>query len=204
MSGNLFIVSAPSGAGKSSLVNAALADDKQLALSVSYTTRAPRRGETNGREYHFVDRTTFEAMLERGDFLESAEIYGNRYGTSSKWIAEARARGRDIVLEIDWQGAQQVRRAFPDAVSLFILPPPPVLAELERRLRARGQDSDEAIQRRLCDAAEEISHVGEFDYVIINKEFEQARRDLAAVVRAVRLKTASQLARHPEILKPIR
>ena len=202
MSGNLFIVSAPSGAGKSSLVNAALADDKQLALSVSYTTRAPRSGETNGREYHFVDRKAFEAMLERGDFLESAEIYGNRYGTSRKWIAEARAQGRDIILEIDWQGARQVRSAFPDAVSIFIIPPPPVLAELERRLRGRGQDSEEAIQRRLRDAAEEIGHAGEFDYVIINKEFEQARRDLAAVVRAARLKKSSQLARHPEILKP--
>jgi len=202
MSGNLFIVSAPSGAGKSSLVNAALADDRQLALSVSYTTRPPRPGETNGREYHFVDRKTFEAMLARGDFLESAEIYGNRYGTSRKWIADARGQGRDIMLEIDWQGAQQVRAAFPDAVSVFILPPPPVLQELERRLRGRGQDPEDAIQRRLRDAREEIAHVAEFDYVIINKEFEQARRDLAAVVRAARLKKSSQLARHPEILKP--
>ena len=202
MSGNLFIVSAPSGAGKSSLVNAALADDRQLALSVSYTTRPPRPGETDGREYHFVDRKTFEAMLARGDFLESAEIYGNRYGTSKKWIAEARGQGRDIMLEIDWQGAQQVRAAFPDAVSVFILPPPPVLQELERRLRGRGQDSEDAIQRRLRDAREEIAHMAEFDYVIINKEFEQARRDLAAVVRAARLKRSSQLARHPEILKP--
>jgi guanylate kinase len=202
MSGNLFIVSAPSGAGKSSLVNAALADDRQLALSVSYTTRPPRPGETDGREYHFVDRKTFEAMLARGDFLESAEIYGNRYGTSKKWIAEARGQGRDIMLEIDWQGAQQVRAAFPDAVSVFILPPPPVLQELERRLRGRGQDSEDVIQRRLRDAREEIAHAAEFDYVIINKEFEQARRDLAAVVRAARLKKSSQLARYPEILKP--
>jgi len=203
MSGNLFIVSAPSGAGKSSLVNAALADDSQLALSVSYTTRAPRAGEANGREYHFVDRKSFEAMLARGDFLESAEVYGNRYGTSRKWIADARGAGRDIMLEIDWQGARQVRKAFPDAVSIFILPPPPVLEELERRLRGRGQDSDEAIQRRMRDAREEIAHVAEFDYVIINKEFEQARRDLAAVVQAARLKRTSQVARHPEILKPI-
>ena len=203
MSGNLFIVSAPSGAGKSSLVNAALADDSQLALSVSYTTRAPRPGEANGREYHFVDRKSFEAMLARGDFLESAEVYGNRYGTSRKWIADARGAGRDIMLEIDWQGARQVRKAFPDAVSIFILPPPPVLEELERRLRGRGQDSDEAIQRRMRDAREEIAHVAEFDYVIINKEFEQARRDLAAVVQAARLKRTSQVARHPEILKPI-
>ena len=202
MSGTLFIVSAPSGAGKSSLVKAALADDDRLTLSVSYTTRSPRAGELDGREYHFVDRKTFEAMLERGDFLESAEVHGNRYGTSQRWIEEARARGLDIMLEIDWQGARQVRKAFADAVSIFILPPPPALPELERRLRGRGQDSEEAIQRRLRDAREEIGHVAEFDYVIINKEFEEARRDLAAIVRAVRLKLSGQIARHPEILKP--
>jgi guanylate kinase len=202
MIGNLFIVSAPSGAGKSSLVKAALADDKGLTLSVSYTTRPPRGGELNGREYHFVDRKTFEAMLERGDFLESAEVHGNRYGTSQKWIEETRAKGLDIMLEIDWQGARQVRKAFADAVSVFILPPPPALPELEHRLRGRGQDSEEAIQRRLRDAREEIGHVAEFDYVIINKEFEEARRDLAAIVRAVRLKLSGQIARHPEILKP--
>ena len=202
MTGNLFIVSAPSGAGKSSLVKAALAEDKRLALSVSFTTRAPRQGEADGREYHFVDRNTFEAMLGRGEFLESAEVHGNRYGTSRKWIAEARARGVDIMLEIDWQGARQVRKAFPDAVRIFILPPPPVLEELERRLRGRGQDSEEAIQRRLRDAREEISHLDEFDYVIINKEFEEARRDLAAIVRSARLTRAQQAARHPEIFKP--
>jgi guanylate kinase len=202
MNGTLFIVSAPSGAGKSSLVKAALAEDKRLALSVSYTTRPPRPGEANGREYHFVDRKTFEAMLARGEFLESAEVHGNRYGTSQKWIAEARAKGMDIMLEIDWQGARQVRKAFSDAVSIFILPPPPALAELERRLRGRGQDGEEAIQRRLRDAREEIGHAGEFDYVIINKEFEEARRDLAAVVRAVRLTLSRQSARHPEIFNP--
>jgi len=141
MIGSLFIVSAPSGAGKSSLVKAALADDKRLILSVSYTTRPPRAGEVNGREYHFVDRKTFDAMLERGDFLESAEVHGNRYGTSQRWLEDARAKGLDILLEIDWQGAHQVRKAFPDAVSIFILPPPPVVPELERRLRGRGQDS---------------------------------------------------------------
>jgi len=203
MTGNLFILSAPSGAGKSSLVNAALAEDKRLALSVSFTTRPPRAGEANGRDYHFVDPKTFEAMLERGEFLESAEVHGNRYGTSQKWIAEARAKGLDILLEIDWQGARQVRRTFPDAVSIFILPPPPVLEELERRLRGRGQDTEEAIQRRLRDAREEISHVAEFDYVIINKEFEEARRDLSAVVRAARLNLSRQSARHPEIFKSI-
>jgi len=203
MTGNLFIVSAPSGAGKSSLVSAALAEDKGLALSVSYTTRPPRAGEVNGREYYFVDRKTFDSMLEHGEFLESAEVHGNRYGTSQKWIAEARAKGLDILLEIDWQGAQQVRKAFPDVVSIFILPPPPVLKELERRLRGRGQDPEEAIQRRLRDAREEISHVAEFDYVIINKEFEEARRDLTAVVRAARLNLSRQSARYPEIFKSI-
>lgn len=202
MTGTLFIVSAPSGAGKSSLVKAAIADDPQLTLSVSYTTRAPRAGELNGREYHFVDRSAFEAMLARGEFLESAEVHGNRYGTSQKWIAEARAKGLDIILEIDWQGARQVRKAFPDAVGIFILPPPPPLPELERRLRGRGQDTEDAIQRRLRDAREEIGHAAEFDYVIINKDFEEARRDLAAIVRAVRLKLPRQSARHPEIFKP--
>jgi guanylate kinase len=202
MKGSLFIVSAPSGAGKSSLVKAALAEDKRLALSVSYTTRSPRAGETNGREYHFVDRKTFDAMLQRGDFLESAEVHGNRYGTSQSWIEEARSRDLDILLEIDWQGAQQVRKAFSDAVSIFILPPPPVLAQLEQRLRGRGQDPEEAIQRRLRDAREEIGHVAEFDYVIINNEFDEARRDLAAIVRATRLKLSNQSARHPEIFRP--
>ncbi len=204
MTGNLFVVSAPSGAGKSSLVSAVLAEDKRLALSVSFTTRPPRSGEVDGREYHFVDGKTFEKMLGRGEFLESAEVHGNRYGTSRKWIGESRAKGLDVVLEIDWQGARQVRKAFPDAVSIFILPPIPVLPELERRLRARGQDTEEAIQRRLRDAREEISHVGEFDYVIINKEFEEARRDLAAIVQATRLTLARQSANHPEIFKTFR
>jgi len=199
MAGNLFIVSAPSGAGKSSLVSAVLAEDKLLSLSVSFTTRPPRPGEVDGRDYHFVDRKRFAAMVGRGEFLESAEVHGNAYGTSQKAIDDARAKGLDVMLEIDWQGALQVRRAFPDAVSVFILPPPPVLAELERRLRGRGQDSEEAIQRRLRAAREEIGHVAEFDYVIINKDFEEARRDLAALVRATRLTLARQSSKHPEI-----
>jgi len=203
MSGDLFIISAPSGAGKSSLVNALLAEDANLAHSVSYTTRAPRAGEQEGREYHFVDPKTFAAMAKRGEFLESAEVHGNRYGTSKKWIADARARGLDIVLEIDWQGARQVRKAFPEAVSVFILPPAPPLPELERRLRGRGQDSEDAIERRLANAREEIGHAGEFDYVIINKEFEEARRDLSAIVRASRLSASRQRARHPEAFKRI-
>jgi guanylate kinase len=199
MQGLLFIVTAPSGAGKSTLVNAVLADDPRLALSVSYTTRAPRPGEANGREYHFVDRAAFQRMLEAGEFLESAEVHGNFYATSQKRIAELRAAGRDVVLEIDWQGAEQVRRLFPEAIGIFILPPSP--AELERRLRARGKDPDEAIRRRLAAAEAEMSHAGEFDYVIINNDFEEARRDLAAVVRASRLALEYVSARHPELFR---
>lgn len=204
MNGNIFIVAAPSGAGKSSLVNAVLAEDSNVLLSVSYTTRTPRHGEVDGREYHFVDRTTFAAMLERGEFLESAEVHGNQYGTSQKWITDTRAQGHDIIMEIDWQGAQQIRRLFPETVSLFILPPS--LAELERRLRSRGKDSEESIRERMRNATEEIGHVAEFDYVIINKDFEEARRDLAAVIRAVRLRARDVLARLstqlPELVNP--
>jgi guanylate kinase len=199
MQGLLFIIAAPSGAGKSSLVKAVLADDPQLVLSISYTTRAARAGEVDGREYHFVDRATFQRMLAAGEFLESAEVHGNLYATSQKQITDVRARGLDIVLEIDWQGAQQVRRIFPDAVGIFILPPSRV--ELERRLRARGQDTAAAIARRLAAAADELSHAAEFDFVIINKDFEEARRDLAAVVRASRLRFAAQGARHPELFR---
>ena len=199
MHGLLFIVAAPSGAGKSSLVNAVLADDRELVLSVSYTTRPPRPGEANGREYHFVDRASFQRMLEAGEFLESAEVHGNLYATSQKQIADVRASGCDILLEIDWQGAQQVRRLFPDAVSVFILPPS--AEELERRLRARGKDSEATIRRRLAAAEAEMSHAAEFDFVIINNDFEDAKRDLAAVVRASRLRLAHQSARHPELFR---
>jgi len=199
MQGLLFIVAAPSGAGKSSLVNAVLADDRELVLSVSYTTRPPRPGEADGREYHFVDRASFQRMLEAGEFLESAEVHGNLYATSQKQIADVRASGRDILLEIDWQGAQQVRRLFPDAVSVFILPPS--AEELERRLRVRGKDSEDTIRRRLAAAEAEMSHAAEFDFVIINKDFEDAKRDLAAVVRASRLRLAHQSARHAELFK---
>ncbi|HTO46585.1 MAG TPA: guanylate kinase [Burkholderiales bacterium] len=199
MHGLLFIVTAPSGAGKSSLVNAVLAADPGLALSISYTTRPPREGETNGREYYFVDRASFQKMLDAGEFLESAEVHGNFYATSQKQITDNRASGRDVLLEIDWQGAAQVRRLFPEAIGIFILPPSP--AELERRLRARGKDSDEAIRRRLAAAETEMSHAGEFDYVIINNDFGEARRDLAAVVRASRLTLPRQSARHPELFR---
>ena len=198
MTGNLFVVSSPSGGGKTSLVRALLAEDAKVALSISFTTRPPRPGEQNGREYHFVDPATFEAMLERGEFLECAEVHGNRYGTSQRWIEETLHSGKDVVLEIDWQGAVQVRRLYPSATTMFILPPS--MAELERRLRARAQDSDAVIRHRLENAVEEISHAVEFDYVIINNVFEEARRDLAAVVRAARLTLTHQIARNPGLL----
>jgi len=200
MQGLLFIVAAPSGAGKSSLVNAVLAGDLGLRLSISYTTRAPRPGEADGREYHFVDRDAFLRMAAAGDFLESAEVHGNFYATSQRQIEQIRAGGHDAVLEIDWQGAQQVRRLFPDAIGIFILPPS--LAALRHRLVARGQDSDAVIQRRLAVAEEEMSHAVEFDYAIINNEFDEARRDLAAVIRASRLSLARQSARYPELFRP--
>ena len=198
MTGNLFVVSAPSGGGKTSLVSALLAEDATFALSISFTTRPPRPGEKNGREYHFVDPATFEAMLERGEFLECAEVHGSRYGTSQRWLDEALKSGKDVLLEIDWQGAEQVRRIYPDATTVFILPPS--MAELERRLRSRAQDSEAAMRRRMENAVEEISHALEFDYVIINNAFEEARRDLAAVLRAARLTLTHQIARNPDLL----
>ena len=199
MSGSLFIVSAPSGAGKSSLTAKLLEADKDIHMSVSYTTRAARSGEVDGRDYHFIDKARFMAMLERGEFLESAEVHGNHYGTSGAWVQAQRAAGRDILLEIDWQGAQQVRRLVPDAIGIFILPPS--VAELERRIRARGQDSEEVLRRRLAAAGEEMSHAVEFEYVIINNDFEEARGDLIAVVRASRLVYSRQLERHPGLFK---
>jgi guanylate kinase len=200
MNGLLFVVTAPSGAGKSSLIKGLLAADKGVTLSVSYTTRPPRPGEADGREYHFVDLRSFQAMLERGEFLESAEVHGHRYATSQKVIEATRARGRDLVLEIDWQGAEQVRRLHPDCTGIFILPPS--LAELERRLRARAQDEEDVIRRRLRNAEEEMTHAVEFKYAIINNNFDDALRDLRAIVRAERLATGRQLARHPEVFGP--
>ena len=187
MSGLLFVITAPSGAGKSSLIEALLKDDPSLRLSVSYTTRAPRQGEKDGVDYHFVDEKTFRAMQKRGEFLESAEVHGNYYGTAKKVILDAIAKGEDLILEIDWQGAQQVRRLYPGCVGIFILPPS--IDELERRMRARGQDSDAVMRRRLDNAREELAHAGEFKYAIINKDFETARRELAKVIQGERARS---------------
>ena len=182
--GRLFVITAPSGAGKTSLIDAVMKDDPSLKISVSYTTRAPRRGEQEGVDYHYVDDATFLAMRERGEFLESAEVHGNRYGTSKQVILDAVKRGEDLILEIDWQGARQVRALYPDCVGIFILPPS--IEELERRMRARGQDSDAVIQRRVQNARGEMDHAGEFDYAIINKDFDTARRELAGIIQKER------------------
>jgi guanylate kinase len=180
------VITAPSGAGKTSLIEALMKADPSLKLSISYTTRKPRPGEKNGVDYHFVDDATFLAMQGRGEFLESAEVHGYRYGTSKKVITDALSRGEDLILEIDWQGAQLVRAIYPVCVGIFILPPS--VAELERRMRARGQDSDAVIWRRMASAEEEISHAPEFNYAIINKDFDEAKRDLQAIIRVERLK----------------
>jgi len=196
MSGTLFIVTAPSGAGKTTLVRGLLERDPQVQLSISYATREPRPGERHGREYHFVDVPTFRALRDRGEFLEWAEVHGNYYATSRGWLKEQIELGRDTLLEIDWQGAQQVRKAFPAAVWVCILPPS--LDELENRLRGRATDSDDVINRRLLAARGEMRHVAEFDYVIINNELHVALEDLIAVVRASRLRNANQHQRHPQ------
>jgi guanylate kinase len=198
MSGTLFIVSSPSGGGKTSLVKALLEAEPEVRLSVSYTTRPPRPGETNGRDYNFVAPPEFKRMLEAGEFLESAEIYGHRYGTSQKWVETEFARGRDVLLEIDWQGAAQVRKLIPNAVGVFILPPS--MAVLKDRLHKRGQDTVAVIDHRLANAQDEMRHCGEFDYVIINQDFASAVDDLAAIVRASRLRAETQLARHRALL----
>ncbi|AYH42010.1 guanylate kinase [Azoarcus sp. DN11] len=196
MPGTLIIITAPSGAGKTTLVRGLLERDPQMHLSVSYTTRAPRAGEQDGREYHFVDVGTFRTLRDRGEFLEWAEVHGNYYATSRVWLKDQIAAGRDILLEIDWQGAQQVRRSFPDAVGVFVLPPS--VEELESRLRGRGTDSEEVIARRLLGARGEMRHVGEFDYVILNDDLQNAIGDLVAVVRASRLRYGRQRVRHQQ------
>jgi guanylate kinase len=196
--GNLFIISAPSGAGKTSLVKALLKTGIDLRLSISYTSRPARPEEVDGRDYHFVSREMFEQRRERGEFLESAQLYGNFYGTSQKWINETIASGHDILLEIDSQGAHQVRRIFPKVVGIFVLPPS--LEVLEMRLRLRGQDSSEAITRRLAAAREEMGHVGEYDYVIINEKLDKALQDLACIIHAERLRMTKQIARHHDLV----
>jgi len=195
--GNLFMVVAPSGAGKSTLVNALLAQDSAIRLSISYTTRTPRPTERDGEHYHFTSVDDFLARHAVGEFLESAEVHGNYYATSRVWIEDQMKTGHDVLLEIDWQGAQQVKKQFRNAVEIFILPPS--LDALEERLRKRGQDEPNVITRRLLAAGSEMAHASEAEYVVINEDFDTALRELQCVVAATRLRFTSQYARHTEL-----
>ena len=197
--GNLFIITAASGAGKTSLVKELLANDSQVKLSISHTTRQPRPGEQAGAHYHFVDDVQFLAILNAGGFLESAEVHGARYGTSQASVDAALQAGDDVILEIDWQGAAQVRKLYPQSIGIFILPPS--VQTLEQRLNTRGQDSSEVIARRVAAARAEMSHVVEFDYVTINDNFEVALQDLMAIIRASRLKAQTQLQRYANLIQ---
>ena len=199
--GNLYVIAAPSGGGKTSLVRALLEREPGILLSVSYTTRPPRPGEIDGAHYHFVDEPGFAARRDRGEFLEHAHVHGNWYATSATWLQKEVSSGHEVLLEIDWQGARQVRKLIASAVSIFILPP--WLAALRERLETRGQDTPAVIARRIDAAREEMRHCGEFDYVIINQDFAAAVDDLAAIVRASRLRTAPQLARHAKLLQAL-
>ena len=199
--GTLYVVAAPSGAGKSSLVNAVLAKEPGIALSISFTSRAPRPGERHAQHYHFVDKAEFERMIAAGDFFEHALVHGDYKGTARQSVEPQLAAGKDVLLEIDWQGARQVREQVPDCVSVFILPPS--RDALQTRMRNRGQDSEETIARRLAAAREEMSHYDEFDYVIVNEHFDAAAAELRAIFVAQRLKRAAQAARHAALIRDL-
>jgi len=198
MRGTLFIVAAPSGAGKSSIVNACLARDANIALSISFTSRAARPGERHAEHYHFISEAQFQAMIDAGDFFEHARVHGDWKGTARQSVEPLLAQGKDVLLEIDWQGARQVRLRVPDAVSVFILPPS--RAALEQRMRKRGQDSEATIAQRLAAAREEMSHYGEFDFVIVNEHFDKAVDDMCAIFTASRLRKDIQVARHAKLI----
>ena len=198
MHGTLFVVAAPSGAGKSSIVNAVLARDPQIRLSISFTSRPARPGERHAQHYHFVSADEFEAMIDAGDFFEYARVHGDWKGTARQSVEPQLSAGRDVLLEIDWQGARQVRSKIPDAVSVFILPPS--RQALEERMRHRGQDSEAVIAQRLAAAREEISHYGEFDYLIVNEVFETAVAEMCSIFTASRLRKDAQVARHARLI----
>ncbi|MCK5479748.1 MAG: guanylate kinase [Gammaproteobacteria bacterium] len=200
--GTLYIISAPSGAGKSSLLRALLENSGGgVVLSVSHTTRKPRPGEVDGKDYHFVDAAVFQAMVDRGEFLEHAQVFDNYYGTSQKGVEDQLSRGLDVILEIDWQGARQVRKLVPGAVAIFILPPS--RQALEERLKGRGQDDTAVIERRMRDAVGEMSHYSEYDYLVINDEFQLACDELAAIIRGNRLRIEGQMSRHVDLLSSL-
>ena len=201
MRGTLFIVAAPSGAGKSSLVNACLARDPQICLSISFTSRAPRPGERHAEHYHFIDADAFERMVAAGDFFEHAMVHGDWKGTARQSVEPQLAAGKDVLLEIDWQGARQVRRQVPEAVNVFILPPS--TAALEQRMRNRGQDSEATIARRLAAAREEMSHHAEFDYLIVNEHFDTAVDEMCAIFAASRLRRERQQERHAALIESL-
>jgi guanylate kinase len=204
MAGTLYIVAAPSGAGKTSLLKALLESTDQLQLSVSHTTRPPRPGEQDGVNYNFVDVGTFKEMIGDDLFLEHAEVFGNFYGTSRPWVEQVLAQGKNVILEIDWQGAEKVRRAIPAAVSIFILPPS--RQELERRLRGRGTDADDVIARRLGEAQREMAHYREFDYIVVNDDFDRALADLRAIMldgAGEELRLAAQQQRLQPLLRDL-
>lgn len=199
--GRLYVISAPSGAGKTSLVAALLEADTRVEVSVSHTTRAPRPGEKNGVNYHFVSLSEFESLIDESGFLEHAKVFDNYYGTSKNWLEQRMAAGQDVILEIDWQGAQQVREIMPDTLSVFILPPSK--AALRERLTGRGQDSEEVIERRMSDATSESSHYHEYDFLVINDQFDEALSDLCAIFKSNRLKTDVQRDEHKEIISEL-
>lgn len=201
MSGNLFTVSAPSGAGKTSLVNAALERLPNLSISVSHTTRAMRPGEQDGVNYNFVDKNQFVDMIGTGDFLEHAEVFGNYYGTSSSWVQNTLAEGKDVILEIDWQGADQVRKKMPSTLGIFILPPSREV--LRERLTNRGQDSDSVIDARMAEAKAEISHYSEADYLIVNDHFEDALNELIGLVSNPRSQARKNFAEHQRLIEEL-
>ena len=196
--GTLFIVTAPSGAGKTSLVNELLHQIKNLLVSVSHTTRPIRPGETNGKNYHFVDERRFLSMISNGDFLETADVYGYKYGTSSKWVSAELGSGNDVILEIDWQGAIQIKRQFPGACSIFILPPS--LEALIDRLKKRQQDDDETIARRMAQAKEVISHVKDADYAVVNDRFDETLNEVSSIIQSRRLKIEAQMVNLANLL----
>lgn len=199
--GQVFLVAAPSGAGKSSLVNALLADDSSIMLSISCTTRPMRPGEENGKHYHFISIEEYQRLRDTNNLLESAEVHGNFYGTPAQPVHTALEQGHDVLLEIDWQGARQVRQHFPNALGIFILPPS--IQDLEKRLRKRGQDEDHVIARRLLAAGGEMAHVGEFQYAIINDDFDVALTQLQAIMQSSRLRTSAQAQRHADLFNQL-